>query len=255
MTRTRIPLDYFLLVFVLAIPFWLVGNRPLPLPVNLPASALTFTVPVLAASILSYRRAGIGGVTSLLSRALDFRRIQNKLWYVPTLLLAPLIYLLSYAIMRALRLSLPVPEIPWLAVPLFLLMYFIAGAGEELGWMGYAFDPMQERWNALGAATILGAVWVLWHLTSFVHTGNSAGWIFWQSLDTVARRILIVWIYNNTGRSVFAAILFHAMDNLSWTLFPNFGSHYDPFVTGLVTYLSVAIVIAVWGPRTLRWRA
>jgi hypothetical protein len=32
--------------------------------------------------------------------------------------------------------------------------------------------------------------------------GRSTGWIAWWSLSTVAHRVLITWIYNNTGRSV-----------------------------------------------------
>jgi hypothetical protein len=67
----------------------------------------------------------------------------------------------------------------------------------------------------------------------------------------VASRVLIVWIYNNTGKSVFAAILYHDINNVSSFLFPNYGSHYDPRITGLITALAAAIVTVVWGPRTL----
>jgi hypothetical protein len=41
------------------------------------------------------------------------------------------------------------------------------------------------------------------------------------------------------------------MSNVSWALFPNYGSHYDPFVTGVITWLVAAIVIVGWGPKTL----
>jgi hypothetical protein len=44
----------FLLVFVLSIPIWLVGEEKLPIPVNLPVSALTAFVPMLAAVLLSF---------------------------------------------------------------------------------------------------------------------------------------------------------------------------------------------------------
>ena len=60
-----------------------------------------------------------------------------------------------------------------------------------------------------------------------------------------------VWVYNNTGRSVFATALFHAMGNVSTFLFPNYGSHYDPRITGPIIAFAAAIVTAVWGPRTL----
>jgi hypothetical protein len=44
----------FFLVFVLSIPIWLVGEEKSPIPVNLPVSALTAFVPMLAAVLLSF---------------------------------------------------------------------------------------------------------------------------------------------------------------------------------------------------------
>jgi uncharacterized protein len=67
----------------------------------------------------------------------------------------------------------------------------------------------------------------------------------------MASRILIVWLYNNTGKSVFAGALFHATLNLSYMLFPVYGSHFDMRLGGLVTAFAAAMVTVVWGPRTL----
>jgi uncharacterized protein len=67
--------------------------------------------------------------------------------------------------------------------------------------------------------------------------------------------ILIVWICNNIGRSVLAAIVFHATSNLSEFLFPNYGSHYDPLIPGLILTLTAVIVTLVWGPVTLSRRS
>jgi hypothetical protein len=90
-----------------------------------------------------------------------------------------------------------------------------------------------------------------WHFVPLLQVGRSATWIAWWSLAVVAQRILQTWVYNNAGRSVFAAALFHAMVNVSWQLFPNQGSHYDPRITGLIAALMAAVVTVVWGPRTL----
>jgi hypothetical protein len=64
-------------------------------------------------------------------------------------------------------------------------------------------------------------------------------------------RILIVWLYNNTGKSVLAAILFHDMVNVSEFSFPNEGSYYDPFITGAILVVIVVIVTFFWGSKTL----
>lgn len=163
----------------------------------------------------------------------------------------PLIYSLSYAVMRLTGLPLPDPEIPILMAPVFFFMYFIAATGEELGWSGYAIDLMQKRWGALKASIILGLVWGIVHIIGDVQAHHPAKWILWQRLYSVALRILIVWIYNNSGKSVFAAILVHTMDNVCWSLFPNYGSGYNPFVTSMITWLTAIIAIFLWGPKTL----
>lgn len=254
-----LPGRFFLLVLALTIPFWILGGRPLPLPVRLPLSAVSFVNPLLAAAILTYRRDGLPGVRALLRRALDVRRVRNGAWYLPVLLFYPLLSLLSYKVMRLARLPLPAdPQVAWSMAPVYLLAFFVAGAGEELGWTGYALDPMQRRWGALRAALALGVAWSLFHIVPDVQNGRPGAWILWHRLGTIAFRVLIVWVYNNAGRSAFAAILFHAMNNVSWALFPNDGSHYDPMVTTLLTLPAVACVVLAWDPGTLtrlRWRA
>ena len=248
-------LSFFILVFALSIPFWLLGvifNQGLPLPINLPVSALMVFCPLIAALILVYKEEKLDGIRRLLRRIFDYRRIKKKIWLVPAVFLMPAIYLLSYAIMRLIGRPLPEPYISFLTIPILFVGFFVLALGEEVGWMGYAVDPMQNRWNALVASIILGAVWGLWHIIPDIQTHHSLTWIVWQrGIYSTALRILIIWLYNNTGKSVFAAILFHDMDNVSWALFPNNGSHYDPAITGAITFIIAAIVTFLWGSKTL----
>lgn len=239
---------YFLLVFVLSVPLWLVGVTKLPLPVNLPVSSLTAFIPMIAALILSSRQSGSQGVKELFQTAWDYQKIKNKVWYLPILLLPPLLYMISLIIMWQTERPLPDPiKIPFLWLPVYLVMYLITGTGEELGWSGYATQPMQRRWGALRASFLLGILWAVWHSIPFVQTQSPVAWVIWQSIKTVAMRMLIVWIYNQSGKSVFAAILFHTADNVSWSLFPNDGSHYDPMLMGLINCVVLIIVIIAGG--------
>jgi membrane protease YdiL (CAAX protease family) len=118
-----------------------------------------------------------------------------------------------------------------------------------LGWSGYATDPLQERRGALRAGILLGLVSAVWHAVPLVQAGRSAAWVAWWCLFTVAGRVLIIWVYNNAGKSVLAAALFHATSNISWQLFPNFGSHWDPSI--VAPLVVVAAVTFLWGPKTL----
>lgn len=248
------PVEFFLLVFALSIPVWLLGavaNAYLPLPMRLPVSALAFPCPLIAALILVYRQDRFGGIGSLLKRVFDHKSIRRKIWYAPVILLNPIVMLLSYGVMRLTGLPLPEPHISSLSIPILFIMFFIGAVGEEAGWMGYVVDPMQNRWSALKTAIVLGLVWAIWHVVPLIQARRTPTWIAWWSLSTVALRILIVWLYNNTGKSVMAAVLFHDMINVSDSLFPNEGSHYNPAVTGPILGIVALIVTFLWGPKTL----
>ncbi|HOI13496.1 MAG TPA: CPBP family intramembrane metalloprotease [Methanoculleus sp.] len=253
----RSPFNFFLLVYALSVPFWLLNTLiPMNLPVdNLPVTDIGATfVPMIAASILVYREEGSRGVTRLLARAFDYKRIRQKIWYVPIIFLMPLLLMLTYGIM--LLVGLPVPtewQIP-LLLPLLFAAFFIAAAGEELGYMGYAIDPMQERRNALAASLIMGLLWALWHYPSMIQIGQTPALMAWGTLGTVGFRVLFVWLYNNTGKSVFACILVHAIANTSRSVFPGGRPAYE-LADGAIGYslitIAAMIVVFLWGAETL----
>jgi membrane protease YdiL (CAAX protease family) len=176
---------------------------------------------------------------------------QEKIWYVPIIFLMPILYLLTYLVMRLMGLQVSSQTAPFLLVPLLFVLFFILGIGEEVGWMGYAVDPMQDRVSALTTSIILGLVTAIWHFVPLIQMGRTPIWIAWWSLGSISIRILTVWLYNNTGRSLFAAIVFHAMNNLSVAMFPTYGSHWNPAVAGAITAIVAVIVTFLWGSRTL----
>jgi len=44
-------------------------------------------------------------------------------------------------------------------------------------------------------------------------------------------------------------MLFHASMNVSWQIFPNSGSHWDPRINGLIVAFVAAVVTIGWRPR------
>jgi uncharacterized protein len=252
---SRLPL-FFLLVFALSIPFWLIGGvTDLQLMPALSVSALAGFAPMAAALVCVHFDRKSAGKLALLKRSIDFKRINDKRWLVPVLLLLPTISVVVYSLMRWLDMPLPAPELQVGPAVLMFLAFFVGGLGEELGWTGYATDPLQDRWGALRASLLLGAVGVIWHLIPLLLSHRTWAWIAWWCLYAFAARILTVWLYNNTGKSVFAASLFHATLNLSWTLFPVYGSHFDMRLAALVMTCTTVAIIIVWGSKTLAGRA
>ncbi len=254
--RHRSPWIFFALTLMLATPFWLIGavtaqSLPQGLGMNLPISSLMIVSPISAAIILAHREEKRAGVKRVLKSVFDLKRITHAIWYVPIILLMPLITLLSYGVMRLVGIPLPDLHIPWLMIPILFTLYFIAAVGEEAGWMGYAIDPLQGRWNALGASIILGSVWAIWHIPAFIQVHDTPTWIAAQCVLLVATRILMVWLYNNTGKSILAAILVHDLMNVSDALAPNYSSPYAPVIVGGVTAILAVIVTFLWGAKTL----
>jgi uncharacterized protein len=240
------------LIFALSLPFYLAGAlTTLQVIPGVPVSGFAVVCPVTAAVILVYIEGKSAGVILLLKRSFDYQRIKVKIWWVPMIFLAPGIALLQYGVIRLMGTPLPALQSPGAASLALAVALFIGALGEELGWSGYVIDPMQDRLGALQASIALGLVWAVWHIVPLAQLGRSPGWIAWWCLGTVALRVLIVWLYNNTGKSVFAATVLHAMFNLAWQLFPINGSFFDPRINGLLMAVFAVAVALIWGPHTL----
>jgi hypothetical protein len=111
---------------------------------------------------------------------------------------------------------------------------------------------LRERWSALTTGIILGLVSAVWHFVPLIQMGRTPTGIAWWTLGTVALRILIVWLYNNTGKSVFATIVFHATSNLSLPVFPMDYDQASVQVTlGTITAMAAVIVMFLLGPKPL----
>ena len=248
--RSRSPWVFFLILLLLSLPFWWIGGAGgrLPFATFLPVSALMTFVPMIAALVLVYRESGATGARAFVSQALDIDGIKGMGWVLTALLLMPVVFALQYGVLRFSGAALPDPQFfPIAEVLAFLLMFIIGAIGEELGWQGYAFGPLRERWGALAAGLIIGVIWALWHVIPFAEMGRSGGWIAWHSLAMIAMRVIIVWLFANTGQSVLIAVLFHTMSNMPYGVLANYGSYYDPLVTALILTIVAAVIVALWG--------
>jgi hypothetical protein len=202
-----------------------------------------------------YREEGFEGVKNLLKRAFDCKRITKKVWYIPIIFLTPFIFVLTYMIMRLVGLPVPTVWSPPLLTPLLFIAFFFAAAGEELGYTVYVTDPMQARYKALTASLIIGLIHAVWHFPSEISIGQTLGLIILGGVMlAVSFRILTVWLYNNTGKSFFAAIVFNAVTNTGRSIFPGSRSTFELW-DGAIGYgliaITAVIVVFLWGPTTL----
>jgi uncharacterized protein len=174
--RAQSPLTFFVLVYALSTPLWVIGAvTGSQLSPDLPVSSFIWACPVIAASLLMYREHGTAGVFALLWRSFDYSRIRAKVWYVPAVLLLPGIYAVTYGVMHLLGTPLPALHFSLLAALGWFVGFFIAAECEELGWSGYALDRLQARWTAFEASILLGVVWAGFHLVPLVQLHPLAG--------------------------------------------------------------------------------
>ena len=252
------PVGFFVLTFLLSLPFYALATLAHLDVVGAPETAALyialFTVtPIASASVLTFRREGRGGLKRLLGRIFDARRIAGRRWYAVIVLLPPLIFLLSVGGTALSGAPLPPPMAPPLALPAVFVFFFLLATGEEVGWMGYAFGRMRAPGGALGAALVLGVIWAFWHLPFFVFLMPDPVVLTAQMLTLLGGRVLLVWIFNNTGKSVFAAIAFHAADNTALVTMPEINAitPWGPVVLCGLILVAAAVVTFLWGPRTL----
>lgn len=249
---------FVVLELILSIPFWGIGALAtmgvIPDQVMLRASwSLT---PMIAASILVLRRSGRAGLKALLARVLDVTRIRSRTWFAAVFGLGPVIVLTQYALAVASGSQVPAPQLTFLVLASYA-GFFLLTPAEELGWTAYVLDAAQERWSALAAGIFTGAIWAVAHAPVWLLAGQSFEWCAWQMLYVVGLRVLMTWVYNNTGRSLFAMDLLHPGFFVWWYLWPVDGtglsvpSFYDPRSLALTAAIVALVVTYVWGARTL----
>lgn len=217
--------------------------------------------PFVAAFLLTFLDGGMGGVRKLLKRGVDYRI--GARWYLVIFFLFPT--LIGGALLLASISGDPLPEMPAFSDPLvipiaFVYILFLGGPlQEEFGWRGYALDRLQERWSALASSIVLGVAWGLWHLPLFFMSRQEFYYqrlVWGLVLSTVLVAILFTWLYNNTNRSILAAMIFHATFNLSHFLFPALGSDPASLYLFVLLFVSVGVVLVFWGPgRMVRQRS
>ncbi|WP_433167150.1 CPBP family intramembrane glutamic endopeptidase [Kribbella sp. CA-247076] len=239
----RRPWRFFGLVFVLSLPLYLLSPfvHVSGLPKNGPI--LDFVgafMPMVAAVILTGRAAGRRGVRELLGRAVDFRRIPARRWYLVMILLMPAVYLLTAVALWVTDVRLPVqPSLSPLAMLVFVPVFVLAATGEELGWTAYATDPLRSRYGPLAASLIIALPWWAWHLYSIISSGQTSTLVVLGFFATIGFRIIYVWLYGATG-SVASVIILHAMTNVAASYLPMV-----PTSAAAPVLLVVAAVIAV----------
>ena len=220
----RVPPVRRLVVFL---PAWLIAlvihaadvKLTAPTEVGLPAIfVLSIPVAILPAFVISSAFSGTGGVRTMLT---TIARPTGRLaYYLIALLTFPLIHLIGLVITNALSGAAWIPGLgagSHLAVTLLVtflsVLLFSGGINEETGWRGFAQTRLQTRYSPLVANLVLWVFLLIWHIPNDLVQYREGGYLLLRFGLYPFITILFGWVYNRTGGSILAAVIFHASMN------------------------------------------
>jgi uncharacterized protein len=100
-----------------------------------------------------------------------------------------------------------------------------AGFLEEIGWTGFAFLKLRLKNSFVKSSLLLGIIWGFWHLpvidflgSAYPHNEFLIPYFISFIAVMVAVRVIISWIYTNTG-SILLAQLMHIISTGSLATF------------------------------------
>lgn len=100
-------------------------------------------------------------------------------------------------------------------LPMLIIFAIPNALGEELGWRGFVLSRLQTTYGPLKASIILGFIWGIWHIPTWIAQGITGTNIFILMLSIVATAVLFTWVYNNTNGSLLLAWLYHSVFTIS----------------------------------------
>jgi membrane protease YdiL (CAAX protease family) len=219
-----------------------------------------FAGPSLAAYLMIRLTEGTAGIASFRRRFFQTRA--GWPWYLFILLGIPALFLLGIIVQPGTLASFQ--GFPGRGFAGYLVYYlinfviiFLLGGplAEEPGWRGFALPRMERQYGPLGGALILGFIWAFWHLPDFLTRAQGGGpGTSWGTVLTnvsifvvmvVALSVMMTWVYNHSGGSLFIAILLHASINTAGILVELFPAANIPLFTITNTALLIGIVTPV----------
>lgn len=218
---------------------------------------LVLAGPFIAGVVMTYVVDGRTGIRDLFSRMLQWQ--VGLRWYAAALLVFPFLIL---GVLWGLTAIVSKNFTPGF-IAFGILAGLLAGFIEEIGWMGFAFPRMERKFGTWRATIYLALLHGLWHaVPGYLGEAGSYGayWLprfiaMWFVAMT-AMRILLVWIYSNTGSLLLAQITHASSSGFlvifgPQTLAPAQGTLWFA-VYAVVLWIPAAIVVARFGRNLVR---
>jgi CAAX protease family protein len=216
----------------------------------------------LAAFVVTAATDGRAGVDDLARRSLRWR-IPVR-WYLLALFGVPVAAtLFAIAIYGTEAVESPPggwPRALGAVVVVFVLQLLLFQLAEEIGWTGFLQDRWQDRYSPLKLSAMVALPWAVWHLPDFFadeglgieQLVTAPVFLVIEFIALFFARVLIVWLYDRTGRSVLLVAIFHAsfdasISELSYDIIPGSNAVRFLVLSGVIVLAATAVIVATRG--------
>jgi uncharacterized protein len=238
--NVHVPLRFFVVTFawswIIWAPLALAGLGVIELDdglrtlLPLPAAMLGAFGPAIGACVAIWTLEGRAALTAFLRRFLSLRFgwkawlamfavlgvVNAFAWYVPGFF--------GYARPPMMLPSAFVLPIWW------LVMVFVGGGQEEVGWRGYILEPLEARFGLWGGNVVLALVWTAWHgpLWFIPGTTQASMPIVAFAIGLIGLSFFFSWVVKASGGRPMAGLMVHGTVNAFIPLFPTIVTEEDP---------------------------
>lgn len=230
--RQAFPYRFLVVTFAWSwlvwLPLVLAGRGIIPLGEDVLASV---TAPWIVVGIFGpgvgalyslWTLQGPGAVREYLRGLLDLR-LGWWGWLTPPLVLGVTTWLawVLPELWGAPRLPMLLPGV-WTFAPYLLLMIFLGGGQEELGWRGYILDPLEERLGPWLGNLVLALTWAVWHVPLVFVPGTSQRFAPFLGfmLLLLGYSYLYAAVRQAAGKRTMSGLIAHGWGNAFVPLFP-----------------------------------
>jgi uncharacterized protein len=230
--KTGKPICFFLVTFLWTWFFWapfvLEGlgiytlDEDLRTTVSLPVLILGAFGPAVGALFCVFRESGRKGLKKYVSTFLSLR-FGWKVW-AAIFTVIPLANLIAWYLPELFgqeRLTMLLPGI-YIFPVYWLIMVFLGGGQEEIGWRGYALPILEARYGAWQGNLMLGSIWAFWHVPLYLVPGHMQQYLPFVPflIGCIGMSFFYSWIMKASGGRPLSAMIAHGTINAFIPVFP-----------------------------------
>ena len=229
--ENKIPIRFFVVTFLwswivlipiaLLINFGIVEIDVSNLLIFLPISLIGALGPAAGAFFSLYTINGKGSVREYCKKFLSLK-FGWKTWIYMFLIFGGA-YFIAWIIPEFFGENRVSAFIPVYIFPVYLLlMVFMGGGQEEIGWRGYILPFLEKKYGLITGSLILGIIWSIWHIPLWFIPGTTQVYMNFIAFTfmTIGYSYIFSWIIELSSNRLLSGLVVHAIANGFAVIFP-----------------------------------